>query len=266
MNFITIFADVVKPIKLRGTGTFNPHKTAIINEHISCIKQKDVNFWFYRKNDTVIAIDSGYKNEPDLFTDLDAISIKNEEIKALFITHGDVDHMGGLISDKRLAPNADIYLNEKEVKMITGEEFRFGKGPIKIKNPVKFTGDTKPFKGNQTIQIDDIEIECIPCVGHTKGHTVYLIDKTYLFTGDSIAINQEGGHCFFNFYNMNTKLNIASLNQLKKYLSNKPPKIICTAHNGIGDFEQAFSNIDIVAKGKKSKPFDVEGPYNVFKD
>ncbi len=266
MNFITIFADVVKPIKLKGTGTFNPHKTAIIDEHLSCIRQKDVNFWFYRKNETVIAIDSGYKNEAKLYTDLDSISIKNEDIKAVFITHGDVDHMGGLISDIRFAPNADIYLNEKEVNMIIGEEFRFGKGPIKIKNPVKFTGDTKPFKDNEIIKINDIKIECIPCIGHTKGHTVYLIDKTYLFTGDSIAINQDGGHCFFNFYNMNTKENITSLHKLKKYLSKIQPKVICTAHNGIGDFEQAFSNIDIIAKGRKSKPFDTKAPYNVFDD
>ncbi|MFI3251061.1 MAG: MBL fold metallo-hydrolase, partial [Eubacteriales bacterium] len=108
MNFITLFADVVKPIKLRGTGTFHPHETAMIDHNLSCIRQKDVNMWFYRKNNTVIAIDSGYHTEESFFQDLEKINLKNEEISAVFLTHGDVDHMGGLISHPRFAPNAPL--------------------------------------------------------------------------------------------------------------------------------------------------------------
>ncbi|MFI3115875.1 MAG: MBL fold metallo-hydrolase [Clostridia bacterium] len=266
MNFITIFADNVKPVKLCGTGTFNPHKTAIVDEHLSCIHQKDVNIWFYRKNDTIIAIDSGYHTENSFFEDLKTLKIINDDIKAVFLTHGDVDHMGGLLSKNRFAKNAKVYLNEKEESMILGTAKRFGKGFIKIKNPVKFTGEYEVFKDNAEIFIENVKIQTFLCCGHTKGHTCYLFDDKYLFTGDSIAVNENGGHCFFNFYNMDTKESILSLNKLKNKLKDNPPSVICTSHNGIASFEDGFSKIDTVAKASKSKPFDKTGPYDVFKD
>lgn len=266
MNFITIFADTVKPIKLRGTGTFHPHETGKVAEDLFCIRQKDVNFWFYRKNNTVIAIDSGYHTEKNFDSALRSFSIKNEEIQGVFLTHGDVDHMGGLISEKRFAPNAVLHLHEKEENMILGKADRFGKFFIKIKNPVHFNGEYRLFSNDETIKVEDITIKTIPCTGHTSGHTCFLVDEKYLFTGDSLAINETGGHCFFDFYNMNTKENIASLTILKKNLEKNPPILICTAHSGVADFEKAFAQIHLVAKGSKKIPFDKDAPFDVMKD
>lgn len=264
MNFITLFAEVVKPVKLRGTGTFHPEETGIINENLSCIRQKDVNIWFYQKNNSVIAIDSGYHTELSFFEDLQKINIKNEEISAIFLTHGDVDHMGGLTSSTRFAPHAPLYLHKREENMILGNENRFGKGPIKIKNPVKFSGDYRLLEEGQKIEVEGIKVEILLCSGHTKGHSHYLVDDKYLFSGDSIAINDEGGHCFFEFYNMNSKENIASLGKIEKLLENRPPDFICTSHSGVHPYERAFLCRNKVAKASKSKPFDKNAPYDVF--
>lgn len=264
MNFITIFADIVKPIKLRGTGTFNPVNTGVIDENLSCIRQKDVNMWFYKKENTIISIDSGYKNDINLFKDLEKINIDNEKIEAVFLTHGDVDHVGGIISNNRFAPNAMVYLHNLEENMLLGREYRFGKGPIKIKNPVNFVGEYELFNDRKIFNIGNIKIECFHCSGHTKGHTVYLIDDKYLFTGDSIATNHLGGFCFFNFYNMNTKENISSLEKLKLKISKNPPEFICTSHNGICSYDKAFFNVQSVAKASKRNPFDATAPNDVF--
>lgn len=264
MNFISLFADVVKPVKLRGTGTFHPQETGIIDENLSCIRQKDVNIWFYRKNDTIIAIDSGYHTEDSFFRDLKKLNIKNEEISAVFITHGDVDHMGGLLSPTIFAPNAQLYLHKFEENMILGKEHRFGKGPIKIRNPVHFSGNYHLLEDGQKIDIEGITIEIFLCSGHTKGHSHYLVDGKYLFSGDSIAMNEEGGHCFFDFYNMNSLENIASLGKIEKQLKNNPPNFICTSHSGVHPYKNAFLSRNNIAKASKRKPFDKNAPYDVF--
>lgn len=216
MNLISIFADTVKPIKLRGTGTFHPHETGVVAENLFCIRQKYVSFWLYRKKDVVIAIDSGYHTSGEFDSALQKFSINNEEISGVFLIHGDVDHMGGLLSEKRFAPNALVYLHEKEENMILGKQARFGKFGVKIKNPVHFHGEYQLFSDDAVLKIGYITIESIPCTGHTLCHTCYLVDEKYLFTGDSIAVNQEGGHCFFDFYNMNTKENIVSLGKCER--------------------------------------------------
>ncbi|MFI3250949.1 MAG: hypothetical protein R3Y07_08300, partial [Eubacteriales bacterium] len=98
-----------------------------------------------------------------------------------------------------------------------------------------------------------------------KGHSHYLIDGKYLFTGDSIAANEEGGHCFFNFYNMNSKENIASLGRIESQLKEGQPSFICTSHSGIYPYERAFLHRNDIAKASKKKPFDKNAPFDVFK-
>lgn len=40
----------------------NPAEIGKYECGVSCIRQNDVNFWFYTKNDTTIAIDAGHLN------------------------------------------------------------------------------------------------------------------------------------------------------------------------------------------------------------
>ncbi len=264
MNLITMFQEMIKPIKLKGIGIVNPLATSIYDNNLKIIRQLDVNFFIYTKNNTSIAIDAGYQENSNLDKQLKDINANNKKIKAVFITHADIDHAGGLISENKFAPKADIYLHEKEEKMILGEERRFTVGPLKLKNPVKYKGIYKLFKDREIIYVDDIKIEIYHTPGHTNGHTVFLVDDKYLFTGDSIATNENGGYSFFDFYNMNTQKNIKSLVKLKELLNNKNNLIVCTSHNGIYPYKEAFSHITEIAKGTKKEPFDKMAPYDIF--
>ena len=266
MTIITFFQDKIKPLKLRGAGMLNPVSTSKIDKNLYVIREDDVNLWIYKKNNTVIAIDSGYKDNKELFTSLKKLKIDNNSIKYLFLTHADLDHAGGLISKNVFAPSAKILLHKKEENMLLGKEKRFSVGPFKLKNPISFTGEYSLFTDKQTFNIDDIEIKCYHVPGHTRGHSVFLLDNKYLFTGDSLAVNEKGGYCFFDFYNMDTKQNIKSLKKLKEVFKDNKNILVCTSHNGIHNITDSFNFIDEVAKGKKGNPFDNTAPYDVFKN
>ena len=265
MSIITFFQEKIKPFKLRGTGIINTVPTSKVGENLYAIRQDDVNFWIYQKNNVAIAIDAGYKDNKTLFSSLESLKISNENIKYVFITHADIDHVGGIISKERFAPNAEIMLHKDEEDMLIGKEKRFCVAGIKLKNPVHYTGEYTLIEDRQIITIADIEIKCYHVPGHTRGHSAFLLDDKYLFTGDSIAVNETGGYCFFDFYNMDTKQNIRSLEKLKPQVENNHNIVVCTSHNGMHNIEKSFSNIDQVAKGTKRKPFDKTAPYDTFK-
>ncbi len=265
MSLITFFQEKIKPRKLRGTGIINPINTSVCNENLSCIRQNDVNIWLYSKDGATIAIDSGYKDNKDLFTDFEKLNINPNDITSVFITHADIDHAGGIISNRKFAKNAKIYLHEFERDMLLGKEKRFKLALFRFKNPVSYNGDYNLFLDREIFNDNGIKIECFHIPGHTRGHSAFLVDDKYLFTGDSIAINENGGYCFFDFYNMNTQENIVSLNSLKNKLDNKDIQVY-TSHNGSAGFEKAFANISLIAKGKKKKPFDKTAPYDSFSE
>ena len=265
MSVITFFQDNIKPIKLRGTGMLNPVETSKIDNNLYAIRQDDVNLWIYKKNKTIIAIDSGYKNEKSLFSILMKFGIENKDIDYVFLTHADIDHAGGLISEKRFAKNAKVYIHELEENMLIGKEKRFKVGPLRLNNPVVFDGEYSLFKDKEIFKLGSIEVKCFHTPGHTLGHSAFLVDNKYLFTGDSLAINENGGYCFFDFYNMDTKKNIESLKKLKKIFEGEKDILVCTSHNGIHNITKSFNKINEVAKGTKSEPFDEKAPYDVFK-
>lgn len=264
MKLIPVLSPEKKEKMFVGTGTFHPSRTANIGNNLSCIRQQDVNIWFYRKQDTLLAFDAGYENDPDLLGNLERLKLDPNKIQGVFLTHGDVENAGGICSQEAFAPNATIYVHEKEQAMIRGEALRYRAGFRKKKNPLHYEGAYTSVHHTKAIKIDNVEIQCFHCPGHTEGHTVYLVDRKFLFTGDSIALNPEGGYGYFDFFNMDTKENIQSLVRLKEELVGKEPETICTAHNGTADYEKAFARINQVAVGTKKAPFHPKAPLNPF--
>ncbi len=250
--------------KYHGTGVFHPIKTSNIGDHLSCIRQKDVNIWFYRKHDQVIAVDSGYCDDANFSQNLKRLGIENDQISAVFLTHGDLENAGGVCSEEVFAPQAKIYCHSREIPLLQGRAKRLGSGLFKVKSPLHLSREVVECHDKQVIHLDTIEICCFHCPGHTPGHMVYLVDRKYLFTGDTIALNSEAGHCYFHELNQNTKENIQSLHRLQENLVGKEPEKVFTAHNGMGNYETAFSRVNQVAKGTRKSPFDSKAPVDVF--
>lgn len=212
-------------------------------------------------------IDAGYNYER-LAEKMAWLDIKASDIRNIFLTHLDTDHIGALEADSEgLFREAEIYLGEEENKYLTGELrrrvlYKLCKLPIvKLDNPKRLLHD------REVIYIQDIKIEAILVPGHTYGHLVYLIDDAYLFTGDTIWFGADGGYSFLNSLAEDNALAKRFLVKLEELLlERKCNPLIVSGHTGwTDDREFAFRHKDkLCISGKKQKPHDPTAPYDGY--
>ncbi len=268
MKFMYFFDDKIKRHIMKGKKYCNPASTGKYESGVSCIRESDVNFWFYTKNETTIAFDSGHLNFQNLNQDFEKIGLNPDNIKHLFITHADVDHCGGIDkSGTNIFPKAQVYIGKGEIQYLTKSTYRMKKFGLKIKNCVSIKDGYYTIDGDETFNINGIKIQAIHTPGHTLGHTCYIVDDTIAFTGDCLAVNDDGGYSFFDFFTQFPEMNKKSLLRLKTLLNKIQPKYICTGHSGIRKYsEKTFAYIDKSAIFSKKKPFDAKAPYDAFRE
>jgi len=170
-----------------------------------------------------IMIDAGLSNKK-LLASLNEVMINPDEVRWIFLTHSDGDHVSGLA----LFPNAEIYMNEEEFPLINGTAKR-----------IVFGGNTMPsgidiekinlLSHNQELLFGGTKIQCIKAPGHTTGSMLYLVDGKYLFTGDVLKI--KDGEKSVHPYSMDAELSKKTIEQLKGILDNC--SIILTSHYGL---------------------------------
>ena len=59
MSLIDYFVIHIVPRMYRGQGALHPAPTGKLTDAVSCVREYDVNIFFLRKGDTLIAIDAG---------------------------------------------------------------------------------------------------------------------------------------------------------------------------------------------------------------
>ena len=131
---------------------------------------------------------------------------------------------------------------------------------------VKTNNKRVTLQDGQILDFDGIKVECILVPGHTWGHMVYLIDDTYLFTGDTIWFGADGGYSFLSTLAEDNKLAVRSLAKLEQKLRARgnPVKII-TGHTGwTDDFDFAFLHRTELCKPFTKKYVDPAAPYDGY--
>ena len=267
MSLMDTFAIRIVPRLYRGKGALHPAQTGRLTDRVSCVREYDVNIFFIRKGKTLIAIDAGYKVHPGLLSGCRKIGVDPLQVQALFLTHADPDHAGGLdIHQENPFRNAEIYLGREEENYLTNTWHRKKIGPIALKNSVTIREGYHLLTDGEEVKAGEIRVKALLVPGHTLGHLCYLIEDEMLFTGDAIALNQDGGWCFFDLFNYDSRLNIASLTALKKRLNLSEIRYVFTSHNGFTeDTESAFRHIDRIPDlKKKGFLFDAGAPYDCF--
>jgi len=132
----------------------------------------------------------------------------------VFITHPDPDHIRGI----SIFSKAKIY---------------FGKGS-RVKNPDNY----KFLEDNDLILVGPIKVQAINTPGHRLGHTSYLIEDDYLFSGDLIRLKAGKVKPFFKFISADfTQL----LKSLRKVAKIENVKMLLTVHTGYTtEFDKAI--------------------------
>jgi glyoxylase-like metal-dependent hydrolase (beta-lactamase superfamily II) len=209
-----------------GIQYLNPTETGRIqNTDIVAIKNGFGTIYLIKNEHGYILFDSGQIID-ELKLSLEEEKIDPNNVKWVFLTHSDYDHVSGL----NIFPNAEIYMNEDEFLLINGTILRskqlgFNTLPegINIKN-INF------MKNEQEYLFNGIKIKCIKAPGHTIGSMVYLVNEKYLFTGD--AFFAKNGK---KLYNHVRPMDLKASKKTTKYFREigKKCELILTSHFGI---------------------------------
>jgi hydroxyacylglutathione hydrolase len=139
-------------------------------------------------HDAVI-IDSNL--EPDLV--IDAARRSGANVRAILLTHTDLDHIAGLHELRQAFGDVPIAVHAKERDVIEkGEPLRHEFGPLatRLDHVVDLVED-EPYRAGS------LEFEVLHTPGHSPGGVTFKIDG-FLFTGDALFASSVGRSDFAN--------------------------------------------------------------------
>ena len=252
----------------KGKEIFKPLNTGFIDDRVSCIREYVANIYFYTKDGHTIMIDAGY-NYGRLAEKMHWLHINPKEIKEILVTHQDTDHVGAIEQGSdELFSDATIYIGKVENEYLEGHKHRKVFWGLTTLPQVVIDNQKVLIEDGQVFYIGNIKVEAILVPGHTWGHIVYLIDDSYLFTGDTIWFGADGGYAFLNTLAEDRKLQCQSLQRLKEILEKRNLQLkIITGHTGwTDDFTFAFAHINQICNSLRRKPkvHDPKAPYDGF--
>lgn len=116
-------------------------------------------------------IDPGGDSER-LISQIDKLNAKP---KFILLTHGHMDHVGGII-DLVKKYNIPFYISKADEEYMEKDDFVFGTLP-------KASGY---LKENDILKLGDEIIKVLETPGHTKGGLCFLLNNDKVFTGDTL--------------------------------------------------------------------------------
>ena len=212
---------------INSTLGLHPQKSSGIDDHIIVVDCGFVNIYIYRRDGHTVAFDAGYSAQSTSRA-LQALAIDPAEVDRVFLSHTDFDHAGGLAAFSR----ARIYYAQTELRKSARQSKYFRRAQKKQA--------CQALRDGEIEEIGPIRIKALHTPGHTSGSIAYLVDGTYLFSGDTIALSR-GKAGINRLFSFNFKNLCLSANELSKL---KGIETILTPHWGYANFSEAFSKWD----------------------
>ena len=205
-----------------------PAETARLTEDVYALRDKYVNMYLVRDGNDYIAIDAGIR-PGSVKAEMKKLDIDPDRVKAVFLTHTDADHAGGVT----LFRNAVVYLHEDEEQMINGETGRV----MWIRNELNV--QEYRLLDDKFIQTGDLRIDPVPTPGHTAGLTCYVVNDKYLFTGDAVSLQNGVIGLFPKYINKNSRKARKSIDNITGL---EGVQYLFTGHHGYtADYNSAVS-------------------------
>ncbi|WP_104722170.1 MBL fold metallo-hydrolase [Helicobacter mesocricetorum] len=136
-------------------------------------KTNEHNIMLIKDAKFIALVDTGYENTIEkLQMFLKKAGVNFEDITHIIITHGHMDHIGGLTQNgKKTFPNAKLLIDEKEYNYWINQE-------VKAKEILtQFQENKEFFNHNDKLFDSSLEIKAIKAYGHTPGHNILSIQK-----------------------------------------------------------------------------------------
>jgi len=197
---------------------------------VFAVSNKQVNFYLVKANQKYVAFDTGVSEKMSL-RGLAKLGIKPDDVTAVFLTHTDSDHAGGIGA----FPRAKVYISKQEEPMIDGSTRRaLFLGHNKLNRSYDTLGD------GETIHVHGATINCMITPGHTKGSSCFVADGKYLFSGDNFSLKGGRTRPFIALFNMDGHEQRKSI---PKIAGLQNIEAVFTGHHGYTkDFIYAFED------------------------
>lgn len=162
-----------------------------------------VNSYLIEDGGALTVVDAGLRGHwKDLLRELDAMGRSPADIKALLLTHGDVDHVG-FAERLRREHGVPVFVGAADAMEARGEAAKPAapRGPIRIgplagfilyglthgglgRTPIQ---EVSPIEGAPTLDVPGSPV-VVPLPGHTPGSVAYLVPSVdAIFMGDAMT-------------------------------------------------------------------------------
>ncbi len=130
----------------------------------------------YLTNSEIVAFDLGQS------TDSFARYLKNHELslRAVFLTHGHFDHIAFV---DNIPENIPVYIHYADRELLTNP---YKNCSNNMWNPIKCKRKIIDLQDSDIIKIGSAEIKVINTPFHTMGSSMFLINESYLISGDTL--------------------------------------------------------------------------------
>lgn len=200
-----------------------PTATGVIEDTpIHAVKNNRNSLYFIKGDNGYILIDAG-SDAKKIEQSLEEEQIDPAQVEHILLTHSDYDHVAGL----GLFENADIYMSSEELQLIDGTTNRNGRGGNSLPEGIS-KEDLIYVEADETLLLDEREIQCMQAPGHTTGSMAYYVDGTYLFTGDAFMVS--GGKVDVHPFTMDEATSKETIQMIQSTWKNS--EVVFTAHYG----------------------------------
>lgn len=196
--------------------------TARVTDSLYVINCGMVNAYVLTAGNQTVVFDAG-TNPESMAKGFSALGLNPAVVSAVFLTHSDDDHAGGL----PLFTKAKVYLSREEVAYLDGRALRHflffsRKNTLRVPEYLTLTdGDS--------VMVGDMAVRAIMTPGHTLGSMSFLAGDM-LFTGDLCMVKDGMVEPMMAFVTENMTGDIESIRTIAR-LPNV--KYLCTAHTGV---------------------------------